>query len=121
MWLGISHCNFWIRILPEGLEKHTQSKTSFYAYADMEKASLKIKDYGWIKNLILLLSIFTPNTATMGLAMKDTSTILVIEMKKDRPWHLTPSNLVGGIDLVKALHKNGVPLDEKLTKALEEE
>jgi hypothetical protein len=60
MWFGISYRNFWINLLPHGLERHNHSGVRLYPYQDMKRASLSIKKVGWIVQLILLLGGTTP-------------------------------------------------------------
>ena len=123
MWFGISYRNFWIRLLPLGMEEHTQSGTRFYAYADMKQANLRVKDYTWMAKLALLLSVFSDSgTTAMAMSMdkNNTAARLVIEMKDDGSWLIKNPALIGGITLAKALRENGVPMNDKLAQALKE-
>ena len=63
MMFGIVYRNYWLRLLPDGLEEHTYKGTRFYAYSAMKRAELRQKDRSWMIRLAMLLSFFSPNPA----------------------------------------------------------
>ncbi len=124
MWPCVSRRNFWIKLLPDGLEKHTVNGATYYAYADMKQAGLKIKDYGWMVQLVLALSSFgNAGTYAMGLSLgaKDNRVAFVeVEMQDGKPWQFKPAEFEGGVEVIRTLRDHGVNMDSELNKVLKE-
>lgn len=124
MWPCVSRRNFWITLLPDGLERHTVSGATYYAYADMKQAGLTIKDYGWMVRLILALSSFgNAGTYAMGLSLgaRDNRAAFVrMEMQDGKSWQIRPAELEGGVEVIKALRDGRVVLDGELNKVLKD-
>ena len=123
MWFGISYRNFWITLAPEGLEAHTWRGERFYAYRDMAQAVFRIKKPGKLATMIMSLGAGFGGPGGVGLvatALGNKQAFIVIDMKEGKDWWIRLQGFDGGVDLARALKDNGVPLDDKLSAALEE-
>ena len=124
MWPCVSRRNFWISLLPDGLERHTVRGATYYAYADMKHVGLKIKDYGWMVQIILALSAFgNAGTYAMGLSLGakgNRAAFVGVEMKDGKSWQLKPAEFEDGVKVIRALRDHEVPMDHELAKALDE-
>lgn len=124
MWFGISYRNFWITLTPEGLKHHTWRGESVYAYQDMVRADFRIKKPGKLATLILSLGAGfggPGGVAVATTALENKQAFIVIDMKEGKDWWIRLQGFDSGLDLARALKDNGVPLDDELNAALEDE
>jgi hypothetical protein len=122
MWFGISYRNFWISLTPEGLKHHTWRGERFYAFRDMAQAGFRIKQPGKLAKLILTLGAGFGGPGGVGMAataMGNKQAFMVINIKDGKDWWIRLQGFDNGVDLAQALKDHGVPLDDKLSAALE--
>lgn len=128
MRFGIVYRNYWLKLLPDGLEEHTHKGTRFYAYSSMKRAALLQKDRSWMIRLAMLLSFFGPSPGSTAMVVaSDNNTIeqyLSIEMIEGpscliKLRRFTIAGYDTAVAVARTLSNNGIALDDALAKALE--
>ena len=121
MAVGVWYRNFWIRFTPDGLVRHTHKGERLYRYRDMDKASLRSKDYHWLVAMLLTLGARNPTAVGQAaiLAGQDHGGI-GIDMKKGKALWIRLEAFQEPKRLLQMLKDNGVELSPNLDDMLTE-
>jgi hypothetical protein len=119
MAVGVWYRNFWISFVQDGLVRHTYKGDQLYRYADMQKTSIRTKNYHWL--VAMLMTIGARNPTAMGqaaiLASQGHSGI-GIDMKKGKLLWIRLEAFEDPKRLAWMLKDNGVEVSQELDSAL---
>ena len=107
MYIGVWYRNLWISFTPQGLERHTPLGSRMFYYRDMEKASVRTRNYKWLVGLTMILG----DAKSMARAASLSSAkgqYLVIEFTKAKPLWINLQSFQNPQKLILTLKESGV-------------